>query len=95
MEHLQQIRQSAREFEWQEIMHNEMISLVSFRKKDCRMNVYYSKMTVGTSMSHPTKGKTQLFRKHVSMKLLRRLFQNPRIHTRKGYYEKYTSGWTT
>ena len=55
----------------------------------CRLNIYYSTMTVGTCLNHPKKGKTQLFRKNVwNVDLLENLFFNPRFHTRKGYYKK-------
>lgn len=54
----------------------------------CRINIYYSKMTVGTALDHPKKGKTQLFRKNVSKDILNRIFQDPRVHTGKGYQTK-------
>lgn len=55
----------------------------------CRINIYYTKGTVGTALDHPTKGKTQLFRKNVTYKQLEKLFINPRQHTGKGYYQKW------
>ncbi len=68
------------------------ISLVSFKKlidgNWARINVYLTKMTVGTYLTHPKKGKTQLFRKNVGLKLLGKIFKNPRIHTKKGYATK-------
>lgn len=64
------------------------IGLVSYAKNDVRINVYITKMTVGTCMNHPKKGKTQLFRKDVSDALLDKIFSNPRVHTQKGYYTK-------
>lgn len=64
--------------------------------KRMAMNVFWNKavamgnsetwFTVQTSMAHPHKGKTQLNRKYVSMSLLKKIFENPRIHTQKGYY---------
>lgn len=50
-----------------------------------RINVYYTNMTIGTSLEHPIKGKTQLFRRHVTDELLAKIFENPRTHTNKGY----------
>lgn len=62
--------------------------MVSFYKPEMRINVWYTKMTVATCINHPKQGKTQLFRKNVSMGLLDKIFKNPRIHTFKGYYTK-------
>lgn len=50
--------------------------------------MYYSTRTVGTSMAHPTKGKTQLFRRRVTLDMLDKLLANPRMHTGRGYYSK-------
>ena len=64
--------------------------------KRMAMNVFWNKkvargddfpfFTVQTSMPHQKRGKTQLNRKYVSMDLLKKIFENPRIHTQKGYY---------
>jgi len=54
----------------------------------CRINIYLTKGTVATSLNHPSKGKTQLFRKNINYVELERLFINPRQHTGKGYYTK-------
>jgi len=43
---------------------------------------------VGTCLNHPTRGKTQLFRRSVSLELLRLIFEDPRIHSGEGYYRK-------
>jgi hypothetical protein len=52
-----------------------------------RINVYYSTGTVGTCLSHPRQGKTQLFRRNVSKHQPQDIFENPRTHTGKGYYQ--------
>lgn len=66
-----------------------MISFVKVIKGDtARINIYITKMTVATCINHPRKGKTQLFRRHVDKKLMGRIFENPRVHTHKGYREK-------
>ena len=62
--------------------------MVSYRKDDVRINVYTTTMTVATCLNHPKQGKTQMFRKHVSLELLGKLFDNPRQHTGKGYQRK-------
>jgi len=83
-----EIRILASELGWQCVAHQRNIFLLSFKKEDMRVNIYYSKMTVGTCLNHPTSGRTQLFRKKVSLKQLERIFKNPRVHTHKGYYKK-------
>lgn len=65
-----------------------MSSVISFRRKGILMNIWFTKMTIGTALEHPTLGKTQLFRKKVNFKLLEDLFINPRLHTGKGYVRK-------
>lgn len=46
-----------------------------------QINVWTSTGTVGTYLNHPKQGKTQLFRRGVSRKLLTKIFTNPRVHT--------------
>ena len=72
---------------WSRFDYQENIGMVSYSKNNVRVNVYLSKMTVSTAMNHPKKGKTQLFRRNVSMEQLWKLFKNPRVHTGKGYYK--------
>lgn len=74
-------------FEWQ-----KKSTMLSFFKEDqnnakdvIRINVYYTRRTVGTCLNHPTQGKTQLFRRNVNWEEMEKLFINPRTHTRKGY----------
>jgi len=64
------------------------IGLITFIKGNVQVNVYQTTMTVGTALSHPRRGKTQLFRRKVSLFLLDRIFANPRVHTSKGYRKK-------
>ena len=64
------------------------IGLLIFRNGGVQVNVYTTRMTVGTSLAHPTKGKTQLWRKCVTFQELERIFKNPRAHTGLGYYER-------
>jgi hypothetical protein len=82
------IRMIAETNNFNEIDHQDRIGLISFKKEGVRINVYYTKMTVGTCLSHPRQGKTQLFRKGVSMNCLDKIFKNPRLHTGKGYRKK-------
>ncbi len=66
--------------------HQEKSCLLIAVKRGVQVNIYYSTRTVGTSMKHPTKGKTQLFRRHCSLGALEQILNNPRVHTGKGYY---------
>jgi hypothetical protein len=82
------IRKIAKKHAYAETDHQENIYMVSFRKNDIRINVYYSKMTIATCLNHPRKGKTQLFRRGVwDLKLLENIFAYPRVHTKIGYYK--------
>lgn len=71
------------QIDWQ-----DNLGMVSYLNGYARINIYLSKMTVATCLEHPTKGKTQLFRKNVSFKELEKIFENPRVHTNKGYIQK-------
>ena len=60
--------------------------LASYRNKDgVRLNFWLSTGTVGSYLDHPQQGKTQLFRRTISMAEASDLFDNPRRHTGKGY----------
>lgn len=73
---------------WELMDDQANIAMVSFTKNRMRINVYHSRMTVGTCIDHPKKGKTQLFRKLVSKNLLNKIFEYPRTHTGAGYYKR-------
>lgn len=62
--------------------------MLSFFKKDMRINVYYTTMTVSTALNHPTKGKNQMYRRNITQRQLTEIFRNPRVHTGKGYYKR-------
>lgn len=66
----------------------EKIGMVSYWQDGVRINIYLTKLTVATCIDHPKKGKTQLFRKNITIEQLKKIFDNPRQHTGKGYYEK-------
>lgn len=64
-------------------------AMASYRKEDARLNFYLSTGTVGSALHHPSKGKTQLFRRNVQdAKDAAIFFDNPRTHTGKGYFTK-------
>lgn len=80
------IRSIAGKYGWKEIQFDPEVSLIAFRRgKNERINVWYSKMTVGTYVKHPKMGKTQLFRRDVDHYLMENIFKKPRYHTTKGY----------
>jgi hypothetical protein len=69
-----------------EISHNIESRVISFRHPNgARINVYYSTKTVGTALDHPQQGKTQLFRRNCTKEELAEIFDNPRLHTGRGY----------
>lgn len=82
------IRELAKLHEWHEIDHQANIFMVSFKREKVRCNVYYSKMTVATAMYHPKHGKSQLYRRNITPDELEKIFEWPRIHSGRGYFEK-------
>lgn len=87
-ERIEIIREIAIKRGWTEIDHQENIFMLSFTSDERRVNVYYSKMTVATALRHPTSGNTQIYRRNVGYKLLKKIFDNPRVHTGLGYWRK-------
>ena len=55
--------------------------MISYQKNDIRLNFWLTTGSVGSYLCHPTKRKTQLFRKDISIELCEEIFKNPRIHT--------------
>lgn len=74
---------------WQLTDYQDNIKMISFKKilngSKARINIYLTKMTVATALEHPKQGKTQLYRRNVSLECLGAIFENPRQHTGKGY----------
>ena len=62
--------------------------MASYKKDGIRLNFWLSTGTVGSYLDHPRQGKTQLFRRQVSMSEASDIFSNPRQHTGKGYHTK-------
>lgn len=90
---IEKVRALAKRHGWREVRFNEESRVVGFEKQDSSgsitgVNVYYSTRTVGTYLDHPVQGKTQLFRRNQTMAGLRRIFEDPRVHTGVGYYTK-------
>lgn len=80
----------AKVYGWVEIPNDSMFA--SFKRGTSRINIWENKggtFTVGTAVNHPKQGKTQLFRRGVYPKMLESIFENPRVHTSRGYKRKY------
>lgn len=73
---------------WTEIPSTDP-TMLSFTRNGDRINVWYTKATVGTYITHPKQGKTQLFRRDVSLVMLARILNYPRVHTGRGYHQRY------
>lgn len=84
---IEKIDSIAERHNYNRIDYQENIGLISYHDGSTRINIYLSKMTVATCLSHPIKGKTQLFRKNVDYQMLEQIFIYPRKHTGKGYYK--------
>jgi hypothetical protein len=88
---LADVRVEARQAGLGEIYHNPQSAVVSFSSTQSgfkRLNVYYTTGTVGTCITHPSQGSTQLFRRNVALDLLKQLMRQPRVHTGAGYHRK-------
>jgi hypothetical protein len=71
-----------------EISFNERSRIISFESAAAdgvRINVYYTTRTIGTALTHPSQGATQLFRRNCTNEELVNIFENPRVHTGRGY----------
>lgn len=97
---LKRVRAAAEEFGWEEVAYTPASRVIGFCRDGDRINVYYTTGTVGTCVDHPTRGRTQLFRRDRDWDGLRALLDNPRAHTGDGYYRKHGAArpepsWTT
>lgn len=83
---LEEIDKVAKAEEFFRIDLQENIGMASYSDGATRINIYLTRMTVATCLTHPKKGPTQLFRKNVNISMLKEIFAYPRKHTGKGYY---------
>eukprot|EP00978_Attheya_sp_CCMP212_P031231 scaffold117391_cov55-Attheya_sp.AAC.1 len=87
---IKEVRRLARECGLKEVQFNETSRVVAFLSEDdTRFNVYYTTGTVATYLFHPRQGKAQLFRRNVSLTMLKEIFETPRIHTDFGYHRRH------
>ncbi|GMH96587.1 hypothetical protein TrVE_jg8146 [Triparma verrucosa] len=59
--------------------------MASYKKVSTCLNFWLTIGTVGSYLTHPSKGKTQLFRRSMSIEDALKVFDNPREHTGIGY----------
>mmetsp|Transcript_31587 Transcript_31587/g.57179 ORF Transcript_31587/g.57179 Transcript_31587/m.57179 type:complete len:293 (-) Transcript_31587:527-1405(-) len=90
---IHEVRSLAQNHGYTEITHNETSKVVIFQKGGIKINVDYTTGTVGTCLNHPRQGKTQLFRRGVSLDTLNEIFDNPRTHTGRGYQLRENMVW--
>ncbi len=76
---ISQIADMAVRYHCMHIGHNVPSKMLSYLKNGTRINVYYSKMTVGVCLYGG-----QFFVKHVSPKELARIFENPNGYEIRG-----------
>lgn len=86
-----EIRELAKRHGWKEQSVKDPTVMIFARYVDNsrqKINVWWEKMTVGTYLKHPKWGKSQLFRRNVDRETLEKILENPRTHTKIGYYTK-------
>ena len=68
---------------------NDKGRMSSYNKRGFfKIHVYLTTGTIATCLDHPRRGKSQLFRKNLSLREIKEVFENPRAHTGKGYWKK-------
>ena len=82
---LNQVRRLAEEYGYRESKLVPESRVIVFHNGSTKINVYYTTGTVATSLNHPRQGKTQLFRRNMTLPDLKNIFQNPRVHSGVGY----------
>jgi hypothetical protein len=88
-----QIVKSASKHGWVSLKNLKDPYMTSYKKDldggTARINIWKNDrndyLTVGTYINHPKLGRNQLFRKYCTPQEVESIFQNPRIHTGKGY----------
>ena len=93
-EKIEQIKVIAQRHNYNLDKHVLESKVLIFKNKNQTINVWYSKMTVGTAIKHPKhENRRQLYRRNVTFEELNSIFANPRVHTDKGYFQKKTRDW--
>ena len=77
---LYRIKHYGKKYGW--AIHLETPELIVFTNKECTMTINVKNLTIETELNHPKKGETKLLRKgNFTMKLIEKIFRNPRVHT--------------
>lgn len=84
------------EYNWEITELQNNIGMLSLTKEvfmdtknvKVKVNIYLTTLSVSTAMNHPKKGKTQLHRKNSCLEHIEQILKNPRVHTKRGYYQK-------
>lgn len=84
------VRRLAKKHGWtEEVAKNPTVLIFSrYVEGHQQVNVWWRTGTVATSLKHPNKGRTQLYRRNVDLELTAKIFENPRVHTDLGYYTR-------
>ena len=69
-----------------------MTYMASYKRQALRLNFWLSTGTVGSYLEHPRQGKTQLFRRDVTISEAEQIFENPRIHSGRRYHTRGGGG---
>lgn len=86
---INEIRKLAKKFGWTEYSFWPTFSIVHFSKDGVNLTVKYGVLSeVVTEIYHPkSKAWTTLVRAGCDKELLEKVFDNPRVHTKKGKYD--------
>lgn len=73
---------------WQQIYEKPEKELIGFYSQEhrCHIEVYARSLNVITCLKHPHRGYQILFRNSVGFTDLKKIFNNPRAHTGRGFY---------
>jgi len=84
----------ARDYGYTQCQHEPREGVLDFRRADVDgdseiVRVWYRTGTVGTYIKHPRQQRTQLFRRdNTQLSQLRAIFDDPRVHTGRGYHKR-------
>lgn len=77
---LYRINHYGKKYGW--TIYLETPELIVFTNKECMLTINVRNLTIETELNHPKKGETILLRKgNFTMKLIEKIFRNPRVHT--------------
>ncbi len=76
----------ANDYGWKQTYFKDDKKLIGFRNPGsrCHLEVYLRSKRVITCLEHPKQGTSILERNGIGITEMRQIFEDPRIHTRKG-----------